>query len=200
MCGCCAAGCGAAGGDVAVLYPATAGAGEGGIFGEGAFVEGGGQVDGCCESFEPGDVGVCVVGGEEELVGFDAEADNIAALEVIGCDACLGVLEGVVAWWGDGAGALEADARTGVDDEGGALERDVDAVPGAHWCSAEGVAVLGGGVEIGPLELGFAHEDGFEGQVAGVGGEGLVAFFDAGRDVYGAAVEEAGGKGRWGEG
>lgn len=100
MCSCCAAGGGAAGGDVAVVRPAAAGAGEGGVFREGAFVEGRSEVDGCCESFEPGDVGGCVVGGEEELVGFDAEADDVAALEVVGCDAGLCVLEGVGARWG----------------------------------------------------------------------------------------------------
>lgn len=144
-------------------------------------------------------MGRCVVGGEEELVGFDAEANNVAALEVVGSDAGLGVLEGVGAWRGQGPGALEGEARAGGYGEGGALKFDVDAVPGAHWGSAKGVRVLGGGVEVGALELGFAHEEGSEGQVTGVGGEGLAAFFDAGRDVYGAAVEDAGGVGWWGE-
>ena len=46
----------------------------------------------------------------------------------------------------------------------------MDAVPGAHWGSAKGVRVLGGGLEVGALELGFAHEEGSEGEVAGVGG------------------------------
>lgn len=200
LCGCCAAGRGAARGDVAGLLPVTAGAREGGLFGERAFVEGGCKVDGRSEGFEPGDVRRCVVGGEEELVGFDAEADNVAALEVVGCDAGLGVLEGVGAWWGQGAGALEGEARAGGYDEGGALEFDLDAVPGAHWGPAKGIRVLGGGLEVGALELGLAHEVCSERQVAGVGGKGLAAFFDAGRDVYGAEVSDARGVGRWREG
>jgi hypothetical protein len=53
----------------------------------------------------------CVVAGEEELVSFHAEADDIAALQVVGCDAGLGVLERVGAWWGQRLRALQGEAR-----------------------------------------------------------------------------------------
>lgn len=108
-CSCCAASSRAAWGDVA--SPAASRAREGGVLGEGAFIEGRGDVDGGSESFEPGDVDSCVVAGEEELVGLDAEADDIAALQVVGCDAGLGVLERVGAWWCQRLRALQGEAR-----------------------------------------------------------------------------------------
>lgn len=69
--------CGGGGGE-AGCYTGAATAGNGEVTRDGAFIERRGEVDGCEEGLEPEDEGFDAMAGEEELVFFGAETEDIA--------------------------------------------------------------------------------------------------------------------------